>query len=273
MTNESDPTAETPPPSPTNTAWHTLSVEDVTQRVEVDPHTGLNAQEANRRSQKHAPNTIPELADRLGAEATSLRVSLNTRFWSDEEGLYFDRPGGPEVSQYGNAWAVVCGAAEGEQRRRLMSRFPMDPKLAPGSFFCWHAVFRALGLCRAADVFTDYLEPWHEQVERGLDTFVEENSYWRSLCHAWSAHPALEFMTRILGVTPLAPGFANIEIKPHLCGLTHASGCVCTPAGHVDVAWRVEERRFLLTASTPAGASACITLPDGTSHRIPDVKI
>jgi alpha-L-rhamnosidase len=212
-------------------------------------------------------------ADRLGAEAESLRVALNARFWSEEQGLYFDRPGGPEVSQYGNAWAVVCGAAGEKQRRRLMARFPTDPQLAPGSFFCWHAVFRALELCGSGDTFTDFLGPWHEQIERGLDTFVEENSYWRSLCHAWSAHPALEFMTRVLGVTAAAPGFAKIDIKPHRCGLAHASGLVCTPAGHIEVAWRVEDRRFIFTATTPEETDVCITLPDGASHQVRGGKI
>jgi Ca2+-transporting ATPase len=41
-------------------AWHTLSIEDVTQRLEVDPHTGLNAREATRRLKQHGQNTIPE---------------------------------------------------------------------------------------------------------------------------------------------------------------------------------------------------------------------
>ena len=60
MTNESNTTAETPPPSPNDMAWHTLSIEDVTQRLEVDPHTGLNAREATRRLKQHGQNTIPE---------------------------------------------------------------------------------------------------------------------------------------------------------------------------------------------------------------------
>ena len=57
----------------------------------------------------------------------------------------------------------------------------------------------------------EFLGPWHEMIDHGLDTFVEENSYWRSLCHAWSAHPALEFQTRVLGVTPAEPGFARVS--------------------------------------------------------------
>lgn len=205
----------------------------------------------------------------LAAEAQTLRGAIHRRFWSEEEGLYFDRPGGPEVSQYGNAWAVVCGAAGPAQRARLLDRFPGDPKLAPGSFFCWHAVFRALELCGAYDRMPEFLGPWHESVDLGLDTFVEENSYWRSLCHAWSAHPALEFLTRVLGVTPAAPGFAAIRIEPHRCGLQHARGRVCTPRGPVTVAWRVEGGQFLLEGSAPAETAVAVILPDGSRHDFP----
>ncbi len=202
-------------------------------------------------------------ASALAAEANALRAALHRRFWSEAEGLYFDRPGGPEVSQYGNAWAVVCGAADAATRARLLARFPTDAKLAPGSFFCWHAVFRALDLSGTYDRMPEFLGPWHEMIDYGLDTFVEENSYWRSLCHAWSAHPALEFMSRVLGVTPAAPGFVAINLEPRLCGLTHARGSVCTPRGPITVAWRVEDGRFTLEATTPEATPVRVRLPDG----------
>ena len=201
-----------------------------------------------------------EAAD-LRVEADALRGKLHARFWSESEGLYLDRPGGPEVSQYGNAWAVVCGAADAPTRARLLERFPHDPKLAPGSFFWWHTGFRALAACGAYDRMREFLGPWHEMIDAGLDTFVEENSYWRSLCHAWSAHPALEFMTRILGVTPAAPGFALIDIKPHRCGLTHARGSVCTPRGPVKVAWRINGKNFALEVEAPAHTPVRVILP------------
>ena len=205
-------------------------------------------------------------AAELAAEADALRVSLHARFWSEAEGLYFDRPGGPEISQYGNAWAVVCGAAGARERAILLKRFPHDEKLAPGSFFWWHTGFRALADCGGYDRMPEFLGPWHESVEAGLDTFVEENSYWRSLCHAWSAHPAIEFLTRVLGVTPTAPGFGSIAVEPRLCGLTRASGKVCTPRGPVTVAWRREGGQFFLEIEAPRDTPVCVTLPDGTTR-------
>ncbi len=203
--------------------------------------------------------------DELADEAAFLKPILHRTFWSDSEGLYTDRPGGPEVSQYGNAWAILCGAADANIRSRLLERFPGDAKLAPGSFFCWHAVFRALALCGDYDRMPEFLGPWHEMVDYGLDTFVEENSYWRSLCHAWSAHPAIEFIERVLGITPADPGYARIDIIPHRCGLTHASGGVCTPQGRVDVAWRVTDGLFNLEATFPARVTVHVRMPNGVS--------
>jgi hypothetical protein len=110
-------------------------------------------------------------------------------------------------------------------------------------------------------------------VEHGLDTFVEENSYWRSLCHAWSAHPALEFVERVLGITPGEPGYARIDVAPLRCGLTSASGGVCTPRGPVKVAWRVEGGIFHLEATTPARSTVHVLMPDRKRHVLPGGKI
>ncbi len=206
-------------------------------------------------------------ADEYAREAEALRGALHRRFWSPEQGLYFDQPGGPEVSQYGNAWAVVCGAAGAEQRQRLRARFPADPALAPGSFFWWHTGFRALEALGDYDRMPAFFGPWHEMVDHGLDTFVEENSYWRSLCHAWSAHPALEFLERVLGVTPAQPGFAAITVAPHLCGLSSAEGSVCTPRGAVRVAWRVAQGKFTLDVVAPAATPVEVVLPNGERRR------
>jgi len=212
-------------------------------------------------------------ADALSTEAAVLRRTAHALFWSEAEGLYFDRPGGPEVSQYGNAWAIVAGLAGERERAIIMRRFPNDAKLAPGSFFWWHTGFAALAKCGRIDDLPRHLGPWHESVGYGLSTFVEENSYWRSLCHAWSAHPVLEFQQRILGVTPAEPGFTRINLVPHRCGLTHAKGSICTPRGMIEVAWRVAVDRFTLEATVPDGIPVDVQLPDGSRHTAPGSRI
>jgi hypothetical protein len=211
--------------------------------------------------QLNDPRHAAEIAA-LEAEAARLRPALHALTWSESEGLYFDRPGGPEVSQYGNAWAIIAGVAGPREIERIFARFPLDEKLAPGSFFCWHFIFTALVRAGLYDRMPTYLGPWHESLDYGLTTFVEENSYWRSLCHAWSAHPALDFMQRLLGVTPTAPGFARVTVAPHRCGLKHAAGSVCTPHGPIEVAWRLTTDGFALTVNAPVGLAVTVIAPD-----------
>lgn len=206
-------------------------------------------------------------AAELQAEAAATRRVLHDTFWSEEEGLYFDRPGGPEVSQYGNAWAVACGAADPATCERLKARFPHDPKLAPGSFFAWHTAFKAMRIMGTYDQMADQLGPWHESIDLGLDTFVEENSYWRSLCHAWSAHPVLEFLNHTLGIQPTSPGFATIRIHPRPGRLTEAAGRVCTPRGFVSVSWTRQGTQFDLEIDSPEDTPIEVVLPDDSVHR------
>ncbi len=205
-------------------------------------------------------------AERLTAEAAIARQTLHDLFWSEAEGLYFDRPGGPEVSEYGNGWAVRCGAGDESSRQRLLARFPRDEKLAPGSFFAWHTTWAAMDRMGIYDQMPEFLGPWHESIDFGLDTFVEENSYWRSLCHAWSAHPVLEFYQKILGIKATAPGFAAVRIQPHSCGLAWAKGSVCTPRGLIEVAWQNQPSGMVLTVKAPAGVATEVILPDGATH-------
>lgn len=198
----------------------------------------------------------------LDREAAAVSASIQELFWSAPDGLYRDRPGGPEVSQVGNAWAVVAGVADENQRSILAESFPFDPRLAKASFFGLHTVFRAnqiLGIYE--DCFRKMLEPWSFMNRFGLDTWAEETSFWRSLCHAWSAHPVLEFIRVVLGVEPVGVGFSLVDLTPLPCGLERASGSVVTPAGLIEVSWSIDEGVFCYRATLPEGLVGRLKLP------------
>jgi hypothetical protein len=83
--------------------------------------------------------------------------------------------------------------------------------------------------------------------------------YETSLCHGWSAGPAVWLHRAVLGVTPAAPGFAEIDFRPTLCDLTSASGRIPTPRGPIEV--------YLADPQDGTRRRATITLPAGIKVR------
>ncbi len=100
------------------------------------------------------------------------------------------------------------------------------------------------------------LTPWRDMLKNGLTTFAENPDPTRSDCHAWSASPNYDFLATICGITPAAPGFRKVQIKPQLGELKQASGRMPHPDGEIEVTL---ERRG------EQGVQAAITLPPGLS--------
>ncbi len=68
--------------------------------------------------------------------------------------------------------------------------------------------------------------------EPGIDHIVPAG---RSHCHGWSAGPAYLLPAKILGVTPTAPGYREVAIRPALGDLAWAEGDIPTPHGLIRV--------------------------------------
>jgi len=80
----------------------------------------------------------------------------------------------------------------------------------------------------------------------------------RSHCHGWSAGPAFHLPVHVLGVTPTAPGYRTVEIRPALGDLTWAEGVVPTPAGDIAVRVQAGLTGFV---ELPAGVTGTLHLP------------
>ena len=93
--------------------------------------------------------------------------------------------------------------------------------------------------------------------------------YYASLSHGWSSGPAAWLIEQILGLTPLAPGYRRIQVRPDLVGLQWAQGAIATPHGAV----RVKATTQHITVNLPAGITADVLLPAGQwacNGRVPD---
>jgi hypothetical protein len=56
-----------------------------------------------------------------------------------------------------------------------------------------------------------------------------------SLCHGWAAGPTAWMTEHVLGLSPAAPGFEKIALKPTLADLEWAEGTLPTPRGVIKV--------------------------------------
>lgn len=220
------------------------------------PTCALSAQYLN------ALRRLAELETALGHKAQALALeaeradglaAFNRLFWSENEGLYTDRPGGPEMSQYGNGWAILCDAAIAGNREKMLQRLPEDPALSPAAFFGRYFLFKALIRAGRDDKAMALLDVWREMAGYGLSVWAEELTYWRSLCHAWSAWPLTVFYTDILGLEPAVPGFQALRVAPHFCGLQWAQGRIPHPQGTIAARWERQGDKARMELECPVG--------------------
>jgi hypothetical protein len=90
-------------------------------------------------------------------------------------------------------------------------------------------------------------------------------SYWDrgDYSHGWGGTPLIQMSSHILGVTPSAPGYRTVAIRPLPSRLEWARGSVPTPLGAVDVAWERRGGQLAVHVTVPPGSSGEVYLPLG----------
>jgi hypothetical protein len=205
-----------------------------------------------------------------GATAAAFEREL----WNAEQGLYRDgKPFQSSVkpdrwlpadtametfSPHVNAMAVLYDLAPKTRQQAILERVLRDEPLNVQPYFM-HFVYASLA---HAGLFERYAVAQMHKLQINPDSgTVREMWTDGDYSHGWGGSPLIQMSSRILGVSPAAPGFAKIAIRPQLCGLKFARGTVPTPHGNVDVDWRREGAQFTLKVTIPVGGSAEIVLP------------
>jgi hypothetical protein len=114
---------------------------------------------------------------------------------------------------------------------------------------CWGGQLRYGGT-----TFFEVFRPSWNNILQPNDAPVNNQCGYTSLTHPWSSGVTKWLSEEILGVKPLAPGFASFAFKPFLSDrITWVKGSVPTPNG-------------LITASFDAlGGEGSLTIPSGTA--------
>ncbi|MGH9523201.1 MAG: alpha-L-rhamnosidase C-terminal domain-containing protein [Terriglobales bacterium] len=179
-----------------------------------------------------------------------------------------------------NAMAIFSGAANQAQRAAIWNNVLSKPSseiISPYyNFYVIEAMAEsghrreALDWIRrywggminegATSLWESYDPSWPKQdFHRHLQADNNEG-YFVSLSHGWSSGPTAWLMEEVLGIQPLAPGFARVSIRPDLIDLSYARGGVPTPHGPITVDYRGAQK-LNANITLPAGVQAEVSFP------------
>lgn len=202
-------------------------------------HFGREAQAAHYR----------ELADKLNKATVELCYDNNRQ-------LLGNTPDKNSFSQHTNIMGVLSGAFDSASQKPILEKLMNDPSISQASFFYRFYLVQALKKAGMAELYYSQLTPWRTMLKAGLTTFAETPDPSRSDCHAWASSPNYDFLATICGITPLAPGFSKVQVKPALGGLTFVSGKMPSPAGEISVD---------IDTRSAKGNEVSVRLPEGVS--------
>ena len=211
---------------------------------------------------------------KYGQLRKDIAVAFNRELWDEKKGLYRDgKPFQTSVKPYQwlpadkdietfsphvNLLAVLYDLAPKDRQPAITEKVLAEKPLNTQPWFM-HWVFQAIDHAGLFDKYgTSQMRRW--QIVPETQSFHE---MWNGgdLSHGWCSSPLVQMSSRVLGVTPSAPGFKTIAIRPTLCDLTWAKGSVPTPHGDVAVAWKLGTDNLTLDVTVPAGTEADVTLP------------
>lgn len=212
-------------------------------------------------------------SERFARLATQLRDAINTKLWDEENRRYVDGLGdaGPSThsSLHANVFPLAMGVVPVERAQDVLA-FIKTRGLACNTFLAMF-LFESLYDYGAADYAYELLtaagenSPMH-MVREGATTTWEawalEQKWNTSLFHPATAFTAYILASRMMGVTPLEPGFGRIRVKPQLAGVEQASMQVPTLYGPLRV--QCTERpgkRFSLRLEIPPNTTAQVYIP------------
>lgn len=201
-----------------------------------------------------------EIANSYRTKALQLQQTIKKLYWDAKRQIFSDTPEMKFYSQHPNVLAVMTNTITGIEAKKLIERILPDETLMPCSIYFKYYLHLAVRKVGLGDKYLDMLGVWRKHIDFGLTTFGEmtDSSRTRSDCHAWSAHPNIEFFRILLGIDTDSPNFQKIKIQPNLCGLRNASGSIPHPNGEIFVKYVLNEQQKL---------EAEINLPKFTSGK------
>jgi alpha-L-rhamnosidase len=223
------------------------------------------------------------------AAAAAEKAAINSNLWDGALGAYdastVERGW---LVQDANVWAVLYGVASPSESQTILTNLAakltvpygmLDFAAGAGPDYTEHLVSPYIG---SFALWADYQEgrpdlalslmrsewgwmvnhdpggvDW-ERIEAGGALAAAD-----SAAHGWGTGATPALSQYVLGIQPVAPGFATWLVAPQPSGLRWAQGAVPTARGPLASRWIVGPRakRFTLTVSAPQMTSGTVAVP------------
>ncbi|MCB1105438.1 MAG: alpha-L-rhamnosidase [Opitutaceae bacterium] len=195
--------------------------------------------------------------------------AVNRHLWNHERGCYVDSlhadgKQSPVCSQLTNAMVARHGLGRAAWSRQLALDLAQNKRtdlLPIGSPYGLFHILELLDQHGQVDaIFRHVRHRWGDMVRAGdgttWETFAEHgHGAWptRSRCHPFAAYVVKYFVKYLLGLEALAPGYAQVRIRPRPpVGIVSCHSAVPTPHGLLHVSWRKEGKRLRTEVNRPA---------------------
>jgi len=192
-----------------------------------------------------------ERAAHYRAVAARIIAGVRRTCWDSTRQLVADTPAKQSFSQHANILAVLEDVIPASEQPAVMKQVLGDPTLIQCTFYFRFYLFRALKKVGMGDEYVNQLGPWRQMLALGLTTWAENPEPTRSDCHAWSAHPNFDLLATVAGIEPAAPGFREVEIRPHLGPLKQLRATLPHPQGDITVSYERQGEGLVADVTLP----------------------
>ena len=188
--------------------------------------------------------------------AQQLHDKLKPTFWNEQRQAFMhaieDGRMNCQITKFPNMFAIIYDLLDEEDKQRVMDNVMLNPEVeaitTPYMRFYELEAWCQMG--KQTEVLQEIRDYWGGMLREGATSFWEKYNpedkgsqhltmygrpYGKSLCHAWGASPVYLLGKYYLGVSPLTPGYATYEVRPHLGDLEWMEGSVPTPYGSIQV--------------------------------------
>lgn len=225
-----------------------------------------------------ALNSMKRFADVLGKnedgkyfanQIDKVQKSFQEVFFDKERGVYRDGETTDHASLHGNMFPLAFGLVPNENVESV-TQFVESRGMkcsVYGAQFLLDATYEGengnYGLQRMT---ADDLRGWINMLRVGSTITMEAwddrykpNQDWN---HAWGAAPANIIPRQLVGVKPLTPGCAKLQIKPQIANLKEVEAIVPSIRGPIEIKI-VQDNTYQLQVRIPANVYADVYLPIG----------